>query len=90
MVRIRRALDKRPFLILSEGGLSLMTHGYAGNLAHAVLLAVDKPEVAAGQIYNCGDDIQFSVRQIVDIIADEIGNNRGIASPTRSHAESAR
>ena len=77
---IRRVLDKRPFLILSEGGLGLMTHGYAGNLAHAVLLAVDKPEVAAGQIYNCGDDIQFSVRQIVDIIADELNHKFEILS----------
>jgi nucleoside-diphosphate-sugar epimerase len=77
---IRRALDQRPFLILSEGGLGLMTHGYAGNLAHAVLLAVDKPEAAAGQIYNCGDDSQFSVRQIVDIIADELNHKFEILS----------
>jgi nucleoside-diphosphate-sugar epimerase len=69
---IRRALDKRPFIILSEGGLGLMTHGYAGNLAHAVLLAVDQPDAAAGQIYNVGDDRQFSIRQIVEIIGDEM------------------
>jgi len=77
---IRRVLDKRPFIILSEGGLGLMTHGYAGNLAHAVLLAVDKPEAAAGQIYNCGDDRQFSVRQIVEIIADEMHHQFEIIS----------
>ena len=45
-----------------------MTHGYAGNLAHAVLLAVDRPAAAAGQIINCGDDRQFSIRQVVEII----------------------
>jgi nucleoside-diphosphate-sugar epimerase len=77
---IRRALDKRPFIILSEGGLTLMTHGYAGNLAHAVLLAVDRPEAAAGQIYNCGDDRQYSVRQVVEIIADEMQHKFEIVS----------
>ncbi len=77
---IRRALDKRPFIILSEGGLVLMTHGYAGNLAHAVLLAVDQPDAAAGQVYNCGDDVQFSIRQIVEIIADELQHKLEIIS----------
>ncbi len=40
---IRRILDRRPFMILPDGGLSLFTRGYAANLAHAVLLAVDQP-----------------------------------------------
>lgn len=77
---IRRALDRRPFIILADGGLSLMTHGYAGNLAHAVLLAVDRPDAAAGQIYNCGDDCQFSIRQIVEIVADELKHHFEIVS----------
>jgi nucleoside-diphosphate-sugar epimerase len=71
---IRRVLDQRPFMILADGGLGLMTHGYAGNLAHAVLLAVDKPDAASGQIYNCGDDVQYTIRQIVEIIADEMNH----------------
>jgi nucleoside-diphosphate-sugar epimerase len=77
---IRRVLDRRPFIILSDGGLGLMTHGYAGNLAHAVLLAVDHPDAAAGQIYNCGDDRQFSLRQIVEIITDEMKHKLEIIS----------
>jgi nucleoside-diphosphate-sugar epimerase len=87
---IRRALDRRPFMILSEGGLGLMTHGYAGNLAHAVLLAVDKPDAAAGRIYNCGDDRQFSVRQIVEIIADEMSHKFEIISLPATVAYPAR
>ncbi len=87
---IRRVLDKRPFMILSEGGLSLMTHGYAGNLAHAVLLAVDKPDAAAGQIYNCGDDVQYSVRQIVEVIADEMNHQFEIISLPAAAAYPAR
>jgi nucleoside-diphosphate-sugar epimerase len=87
---IRRALDKRPFIILSDGGLSLMTHGYAGNLAHAVLLAVDNPDAAAGQIYNCGDDVQYTVRQIVEIIADEMNHHFEIISLPAAAAYPAR
>ncbi|MGH7932121.1 MAG: NAD-dependent epimerase/dehydratase family protein [Candidatus Binataceae bacterium] len=66
---IRRILDKRPHIILPDGGLTLMTHGYAGNLAHAVLLAADHPEASAGQIYNCGDERQLTLRQMVEVIA---------------------
>ncbi|HKV53900.1 MAG TPA: hypothetical protein VJN94_04590 [Candidatus Binataceae bacterium] len=87
---IRRVLDKRPFMILADGGLGLMTHGYAGNLAHAVLLAVDKPDAAAGQIYNCGDDQQFSVRQIVEIVADEMNHKFEIISLPAAVASPAR
>ena len=69
---IRRILDKRPYIILPEAGLMMSTHGYAGNLAHAVLLAVDKPQASAGQIYNCGDEQQLTLRQVVEIIAKEM------------------
>ena len=65
---IRRILDKRPFIILPDGGLALMTHGYAANLAHAVLLAVDQPEASAGQIYNCGDEQVLTLHQWVEVI----------------------
>jgi nucleoside-diphosphate-sugar epimerase len=47
---IRRILDKRPFIILPEGGLALGTHGYAENLAHSVLLSGDKPGESADKI----------------------------------------
>jgi nucleoside-diphosphate-sugar epimerase len=87
---IRRVLDKRPLMILSEGGLGLMTHGYAGNLAHAVLLAVDQPEAAAGQIYNCGDDVQYTVRQIVEIVADEMNHRFELISLPAAVAYPAR
>ncbi|MBW2397142.1 MAG: NAD-dependent epimerase/dehydratase family protein [Deltaproteobacteria bacterium] len=66
---IRRILDGRRQIVLPDAGLALLTHGYAENLAHGVLLAVDQPEVSAGQIYNCGDDRQLSLAQIVELIA---------------------
>jgi len=66
---IRRLLDGRRHIVLPDGGLTLVTHGYAENLAHGVLLAVDQPDASAGQIYNCGDDRQLSLAQIVELIA---------------------
>lgn len=66
---VRRILDRRPFLVLPDGGLTLHTFGYVENVAHAVLLAVDRPEAAAGQIYNCGDEEVLTLRQVVEVIA---------------------
>jgi nucleoside-diphosphate-sugar epimerase len=66
---IRRLRDGRREIILPHHGLSLSTHGWAGNLGHAVLLAVDQPEVAAGRTYNCGDLEQLTLGQIVEVIA---------------------
>jgi nucleoside-diphosphate-sugar epimerase len=63
---LRRILDGRPFILLPEGGLTLHTFGYAENLAHAVLLAVDQPEAAAGRAYNCGDETVWTLRQVVE------------------------
>jgi nucleoside-diphosphate-sugar epimerase len=70
---IRRILDGRDRLVLPDAGLSLSTHGYAENLAQGVLLAVDQPEASAGQIYNCGDEMQLSLAQIVEVIAGSLG-----------------
>jgi len=66
---IRRLLDGRRQIVLPDAGLSLSTHGYAENLAEGVLLAIDQPEASAGQIYNCGDERQLSLAQIVEVIA---------------------
>ena len=66
---VRRILDRRPFIVLPDGGLSLHSYGYTENLAHAVLLAVDQPEAAAGRIYNCADDEVLSLRQVVEIVS---------------------
>jgi len=70
---LRRFRDGRDVLILPEGGMTLAMHGYAGNVAAAVLAAVDRPEASAGQTYNCGDERQYTLRQVAQIIADEVG-----------------
>lgn len=69
---MERALDKRPHIVLADGGQIVVTRGYTRNVAHAVLLAVDQPDVAAGQIYNCGDLQQFSMAQWVQLVCAEL------------------
>ena len=66
---MQRCRDQRPHAILPDGGLTLLTRGYSENMAYAVLLAVDRPEASAGKIYNCGDDLQFTLAQWVELIA---------------------
>ena len=66
---MRRILDGRPHIVLPDGGLTLIARGYVANLAHSIMLAVDQPDVAAGQIYNCGDAQTLTLRQWVETIA---------------------
>lgn len=77
---VRRILDGRPFIVLPDDGLTLCHYGYAENLAHAVLLAVDRPEASAGRIYNCGDEEVLTLRQVVEIVAGALGRTLEIAS----------
>jgi len=66
---MKRVQAKRRQIILPEGGLTVLSRGYAENMAHAVLLAVDKPEASAGKIYNCADEQGLTVAQWVQMIA---------------------
>ncbi|MBV8773027.1 MAG: hypothetical protein JO166_11980 [Deltaproteobacteria bacterium] len=69
---VRRIIDGRKAIVLPEDGLSLNHSAYVENAAHAVLLAVDLPQAARGQIYNCGDDHLLTLRQTVEIIAEAL------------------
>ena len=40
---VSRIIDNRAHIIIPEDGLTLHTFGFSENLAHAILLAVDKP-----------------------------------------------
>ncbi len=72
---VRRILDKRPHIVLPDGGLSIHSFGYAENLAHAILLAVDQPQASKGKIYHCGDERPLTLRQVVDTIAEHMGHS---------------
>lgn len=66
---IRRLLDGRRSIIVVDGGLTISSQGFAANLAHAVLLAVDRPVISSGQVYNCGDERLVTVREWIERIA---------------------
>ena len=66
---VKRILDKRPHIIVPDGGLTLCSFGFAENMAHALLLAVDQPEISCGQIYNCADEQALTVSQTIDVIS---------------------
>jgi nucleoside-diphosphate-sugar epimerase len=65
---IRRMIDNRENIVVSSGR-SFGRRSFGKNAGHSVLLGVDKPQESSGQIYNVGEEIQFSQRQIVEFIA---------------------
>jgi hypothetical protein len=77
---VRRILDGRPHIIVPDGGLSLSSFGYVENLAHALLLAVDQPEKAAGQVYNAADQNVLTIHQVIDVIAKSMDHEWEIIS----------
>lgn len=70
---VRRFRDGRSRIILPDGGLTLHSFGYAENIAHAILLAVDQPKACRGKIYNAADATVLSLRQVTEIIAAHMG-----------------
>jgi nucleoside-diphosphate-sugar epimerase len=77
---VRRILDGRGRMIVADDGLTLHHHGFTANLAHAVLLAVDRPDAAAGKVFNAGDEEVLSVRQVVELCAAALGADLEIVS----------
>ena len=77
---VRRIRDGRRRIVLADGGLTLHHYGYAANVAHAVLLAVDRPEASAGQIYHCADEEVLTIAQVVEIVAGALGAKLDIVS----------
>ena len=87
---MRRFMDKRRHIVLPDGGLTLTTRGYAENVAHAVLLAAQQPEAAAGQIYNCGDEVQLSFAQWVQVVGKAMDSEINIIGVPDQYAYPAR
>ena len=77
-------------MVLPEDGLTLHHYGYAQNLAHALLLAVDRPDAAAGQIYNAADQTVLTLRQVVETVAAALDAELEIVSMPWSLAKPAR
>ena len=87
---MRRFMDKRPHIVLPDGGLTLTTRGYAENVAHTVLLAAQNLDVAAGQTYNCGDEVQLTMAQWIEVVARAMDSEIDIISVPDRYAYPAR
>jgi nucleoside-diphosphate-sugar epimerase len=87
---VRRILDGREHIVVADEGLTLHHHGYTENLAHAVLLAVDRPDAAAGKVFNTGDEEVLSVRQVVELVAEALAHPLEIVSMPYEIATPAR
>jgi nucleoside-diphosphate-sugar epimerase len=70
---IRRVRDGRKRVILPGGGMALLSRGYAGNIAHGLMLAVDQPQASSGQTYNICDDRVLYNREWVRMTAALLG-----------------
>ncbi len=70
---VKRIRDGRRRIALPEGGLTIFHRGFTANLANAVALALEKAR--PGSIYNAGDDSQYSVRQLTDMIANAMSHD---------------
>ena len=70
---VKRFLDGRQRLILPDGGQTLQSFGYAENIAHAMMLAVDQPDASQCKIYNVADATILTLRQVAETIAEHMG-----------------
>jgi nucleoside-diphosphate-sugar epimerase len=87
---MRRFMDKRPYIVLPDGGLTLTTRGYSENVAHAVLLAARQPDTAAGQIYDCGDERQLTMAQWIEVVGGAMDGEIEIIGVPDQYAYPAR
>ncbi|ADP83989.1 epimerase [Pseudofrankia inefficax] len=83
---IKRVRDRRPFLILPDGGHQIHTRCAAANAAAFVLAALDAPEAAAGQVYNAGEATSWSFRDWATTITRLLGHDLELVSVPRAIA----
>jgi nucleoside-diphosphate-sugar epimerase len=73
-VAIRRVLDGRRDFVIADGGLKLESRIYTENAAHAILLVVDNPDIAAGKRYTVADENVFSMKHRIQMVAEYMGH----------------
>ncbi|UGQ11873.1 hypothetical protein LO772_34785 [Yinghuangia sp. ASG 101] len=70
---VKRVRDKRPFMILPDGGGQLHTRCAAANAAAFVSAVLDAPEPSAGQVYNAGEATSWSLSEWAAAVARLMG-----------------
>lgn len=70
---VKRIRDGRGRLLIPDEGLAIHSRVAARNAAEVVLRSIDRPQVAKGQRYNVGDDVQYSIRQWVELLVERLG-----------------
>jgi len=71
---VKQALDGRRQIAVPDGGHALFARGYFENMAHTVVLAMDR-HAASCRVYNAADVTALSLRQIVEMIAQIMGHS---------------
>ncbi|HVW40958.1 MAG TPA: hypothetical protein VHC18_06385 [Amycolatopsis sp.] len=71
---VKRCLDRRRKWILRSGGLAVVGRSASPNAAALIGAILDRPDVAAGNIYHAADGRQYSQREWIDIIASLMGH----------------
>ena len=71
---IRRIKEGRKQIIVPGGGMALISRGFAENMAHAILLAVDNPTASEGQIYNITDERVLTTREWIRLVAQVLNH----------------
>lgn len=66
---VRRVRDGRRQIIVPGGGMVLLSRGFADNIAHGIMLAVDNPTASAGQIYNICDERVLHNREWIYLLS---------------------
>jgi len=87
---VKRVLDGRRRHIVQDGGQLLYTRCAAPNAAHAIGLAIDRPEVSGGEIYHVADDVQLTRREWVAAIGRVLGFEFDFVDVPRSVAPAGR
>lgn len=68
---VKRALDRRPFVVLAYRGASIFHTTSVTNLAELIRLAAEYPGT---RIFNCGDPTPPTVLEISRLIAEAVGH----------------
>lgn len=87
---VRRVLDGRTRVIVGDGGLTLRTAAYGPNAGHALTLAVDHPDNAAGKTYNISDEHVLTARQTIEVISEALEADLEVVSLPEELATPAR